>query len=108
MHDLAHQRCLNHPSREAVARCPQCQRYFCRECITEHQDMVLCARCLQEERKAFGAQVSRFDWLLRLMQVGIGFFIVYALFYYLAQLLLLLPTSFHEGTLWELGWWSRP
>ncbi|MBT8374528.1 MAG: rhomboid family protein, partial [Deltaproteobacteria bacterium] len=35
MKDLALQRCNNHGQREAVARCPKCRRYFCRECITE-------------------------------------------------------------------------
>ena len=32
MNDLLYQRCFNHVLREAVARCPECLRYFCREC----------------------------------------------------------------------------
>jgi len=48
MKDLAHQRCFNHVQREAVARCPQCRGYFCRECITEHDDRVICAGCLSK------------------------------------------------------------
>jgi hypothetical protein len=43
MQDITQQRCLNHMLREAVARCPECSRFFCRECITEHEDKVLCA-----------------------------------------------------------------
>ena len=43
MEDLVHQRCFNHMLREAVACCPECRRYFCRECVTEHEDKVLCA-----------------------------------------------------------------
>ena len=46
MDDLLHQRCFNHMLREAVACCPECRRYFCRECVTEHEDKVLCAACL--------------------------------------------------------------
>jgi len=46
--DLAYQRCLNHTFREAVARCPECGHYFCRECITEHEDRVVCASCLRK------------------------------------------------------------
>lgn len=41
-------RCWNHHSREAVCRCPNCVRPFCRECVTEHEARLLCAECLQE------------------------------------------------------------
>ena len=39
-------RCWNHEAREAVCRCPQCGRSFCRECVTEHENRLLCATCL--------------------------------------------------------------
>src|SRR5580658_7631208 len=35
---LLDQRCFNHDLREAVAQCPSCKRFFCRECVTEHAD----------------------------------------------------------------------
>jgi len=41
------QRCWNHANREAVCRCPECGRPFCRECVTEHEARLLCAVCLQ-------------------------------------------------------------
>lgn len=41
-----HQRCWNHEGREAVCRCPECARSFCRECVTEHHGRLLCAACL--------------------------------------------------------------
>jgi hypothetical protein len=28
------------------------------------------------------------------------------LFYYFAQILLALPSEFHEGTLWRNAWWT--
>ncbi len=40
------QRCWNHEAREAVCRCPECGRSYCRECVTEHQARLLCATCL--------------------------------------------------------------
>jgi len=40
-------RCFYHDFREAACRCPICQRYFCRECVTEHDDRVLCVECLK-------------------------------------------------------------
>jgi hypothetical protein len=41
-----YQRCWNHEGREAVCRCPECGRSYCRECVTEHQSRLLCAACL--------------------------------------------------------------
>jgi len=40
------QQCWNHETREAVCRCPECGRSFCRECVTEHEARLLCAACL--------------------------------------------------------------
>ena len=37
-------------SREAVARCPQCHRTFCRECICDHEGKALCSDCLVESQ----------------------------------------------------------
>jgi len=39
-------RCWNHQEREAVCRCPECGRSYCRECVTEHESRLLCAACL--------------------------------------------------------------
>ncbi|MGP8246275.1 MAG: rhomboid family protein [Bryobacteraceae bacterium] len=41
------QRCWNHEDREAVCRCPQCGRSYCRECVSEHESRLLCAACLK-------------------------------------------------------------
>lgn len=40
-------RCWNHEDREAVCRCPECGRSFCRECVGEHEQRLLCASCLK-------------------------------------------------------------
>ena len=42
-----HHRCWNHDAREAVCRCPGCGRGFCRECVAEHEQRLLCASCLK-------------------------------------------------------------
>src|SRR5436190_23739851 len=49
---MIQQRCWNHEAREAVCRCPECGRSYCRECVTEHEARLLCAACL---RKAVAA-----------------------------------------------------
>lgn len=106
MEDLLHQRCYNHMLREAVARCPECRRYFCRECVTEHEDKVLCAACLRNKTIAAVSGQSRLDRLALVVHFLLGGLLLWVFFYYLGQILLSLPSSFHEGTLWEMGWWK--
>ena len=106
MQDLTHQRCINHQFREAVARCPECERFFCRECITEHDDKVLCASCLRKKIKPGLKGFRPSQWIFRLGQFTAGMALLYVLFYYFAQILLALPADFHEGTLWQKGWWQ--
>ena len=98
---LAHQRCYNHGKREAVARCPECGRYFCRECITEHESRVVCASCLADLTGQKKKRSSSFTMAARLFQLLFGLLLVWLFFYTLGQGLLALPTSFHEGTVWE-------
>ena len=98
MPSLIHQRCLNHAQREAVARCPACGHYFCRECVTEHDDRVICSSCL--------AKIARVPLLRRRGLVAVrraacgvvGFIIAWFFFYSLAQVLLRIPSQTHETT----------
>lgn len=106
MENLAHQRCFNHRLREAVARCPKCGRYFCRECITEHEDQVLCTPCLNKLLNTSWAGPLHFSGFIRAVQFLAGGWVLWVFFYYLGQVLLSLPTSFHEGTLWHSRWWG--
>ena len=107
MEDLLHQRCFNHLRREAVARCPECGRFFCRECVTEHEDKVLCAACLGRKSAPDASALMRWGPLARMTQFLLGLALIWIFFYYMGQLLLALPSAFHEGTLWEMGWWHR-
>jgi hypothetical protein len=101
LRDLIKQRCFNHAHREAVAVCPECRRYFCRECITEHDDRIICASCLKKKLKPSIRKRFRFIRLVRIGQFSLGFLILWIFFYYLGQALVSLPSSFHEGTVWK-------
>jgi len=59
-----HQRCWNHEIREAVFRCPECSRSFCRECVTEHEGRLLCAACLKARARSPVAKPGRTRRLL--------------------------------------------
>jgi hypothetical protein len=43
---LVDQRCFHHDLREAVAQCPSCKLFFCRECVTEHAGRMICVTCV--------------------------------------------------------------
>ena len=104
MDDLVQQRCFNHKHREAVALCPECGRFFCRECITEHEDQVLCASCIGKRLNLSAVKPIRWGSFIGLFQILFGGMFIWIFFFYLGKILLSLPTAFHEGTLWPKGW----
>ena len=101
MSKLTQQRCAHHEDREAAARCPECGRFFCRECVTEHEGRLFCASCLRKISNGARRGVARFRWLLWTVQILTCFVIVWLFFYLSGRVLASLPTSFHEGTLWR-------
>ena len=106
MSAVERQRCFNHAFREAVAKCPTCTRFFCRECITEHDDRMICATCLNEQLDAGKQRRVSAAWLPRVGQVVAGWVIIWMAFYFLGQVLLETPTNLHEGTLWQEDWFG--
>lgn len=99
--ELSRQRCVTHWQREAVARCPVCKRYFCRECVTEHEDRVICASCLSKQIRQTGEKKRPLRPLARILHLTLAVLVLWMFFYYAGRLLLSVPSSFHEGTLWE-------
>ena len=99
MNVLSRQRCANHIGREAVARCPSCARFFCRECVTEHEERLLCASCLG--KLTAQEKPARYSGAGNVVLLFCAFFCAWLFFYWMGELLLLLPASFHEGTFWK-------
>lgn len=109
MEPLSQQRCYHHGRREAVVRCPQCRRYFCRECVTEHRDRMLCSDCLNRVTGKAGTIPRRWRqrWNL-LAQGALGFMLLWYAFYLVGVMLLAIPHEWHEGTIWQEAWWKKP
>ena len=105
--NLALQRCFNHAQREAVARCPECGQFFCRECIIEHDDRVLCATCLRKLGRLPLTRRPAFVKVTRFVQCAFGILVVWFFFFLVGESLLGLPNSFHEGTLWKVNWYDK-
>jgi late competence protein required for DNA uptake (superfamily II DNA/RNA helicase) len=97
---LRQRRCSNHPTREASARCPECGQYYCRECITEHDDRVLCASCLAKISLKKEATKQRGSLAGKLALAFLALIVTYALFLLIGTLLLSVPTQFHSKGGW--------
>jgi hypothetical protein len=100
MPDLSQKRCFNHALREAAARCPECGQFFCRECITEHEDRVLCTSCLKKLARSQSSKRRTFAGVMRVVRLALGILIAWFFFFLIGEALIRLPDSFHEGTLW--------
>ena len=105
---LTRQRCLIHPEREAAARCGRCERFFCRECVTEHGGQMTCAACLREVAAASHRRPRKPRFWLGPLVVAWGSVRVLAsvlaawfFFHLLGHWLINLPDEFHAGNLWQ-------
>jgi hypothetical protein len=101
---LAYQRCFNHAQREAVARCPECGRFFCRECITEHDERVICSMCLRKLARVPLLQRRGFAGVFQFCQCLLGLLVAWFFLYLIGETLLTIPNSFHKGTMWKANW----
>ncbi|MBN2450148.1 MAG: rhomboid family protein [Lentisphaeria bacterium] len=104
MAGLVDARCFHHARREAVACCPRCGRYFCRECITEHEGQVICTPCLRRLSAEGGISPRGSRRLGQPLLAAVAFVFLWLLVYGFGLALLSIPSSFHEGTLWEELW----
>ena len=100
---LAQQRCFIHPWREAAVRCPACQRFFCRECSTEHEGRLLCTQCLARITAASAAAKQGGPFRAILGVAGwaaaaiAGLLLAWLVFFYLGAALARTSFDFHTG-----------
>lgn len=106
MSRFLHTRCHNHPGREAAARCVTCGRFFCRECITEHHEKMICSRCLlTSPQRSRGRRLL--SGMMAALQLVAGVIILWLTFYNLGRLLLFIHSRPDLRTLAELPF-SQP
>ena len=101
MPSLSQHRCLNHAAREAVARCPECRRFFCRECVTEHEGRALCSACLVRLTQVAVKRAWGLGWLVAPLTTMTGILVAWLFFYSVGNVLLSIPDDWHEGTVWQ-------
>lgn len=93
---LARQRCWTHAQREAVSRCLQCRRYYCRECVTDHAGRLLCVSCLAALTAVVAGRTGT-RWLLWTASALVGLVLSFVLFYTTGYVLQQLPPSWSRG-----------
>ena len=79
------QRCSNHEMREAVSRCPVCRRSFCRECVTEHEERLVCAACLRAAARAPGVTPGKGRRAAEIAMTLAGVLLAWAMFFGAAE-----------------------
>ena len=94
LHPLIRQRCWIHSSREAAVRCPHCERFYCRECVTEHHGKMMCAACVAAISRPAASTRSR-GVLWTVFAAG-GFLLAWLIFYYLGAMLARIPADFFD------------
>lgn len=93
---LARQRCWTHAQREAVSRCPECRRFYCRECVTEHDGRLLCVQCLSA-RTVIKAGRAGTRWALWTVAAMAGLLVSYLMFHTVGYVLEQLPAAWSRG-----------
>jgi hypothetical protein len=94
------QRCWNHDTREAVCRCPDCGRSYCRECVSEHESRLLCAACLRTKARA--VEPRRRSRLAPLGMALAGVLLAWVVFFGAGEGILLVITRLEQAS-----WQSR-
>jgi hypothetical protein len=101
MTPVSQKRCFHHAGREAAALCLACGRFFCRECVTEHGDRMLCTTCLKRAVQREQGRGGRLRALALAAQVAGGVLLAWLVFYAVGRGLLRIPDAFHEDSLWR-------
>ena len=98
MASLETTRCFLHETREAAARCPECTRFYCRECVTEHKGQVVCSGCLAE---AAPKKKEASGWLRKVLtpvKLVVALVVIWFIFLTAGIWLLEMPSDFRESS----------
>ena len=82
-------------------RCPECRRYFCRECATEHDERLLCADCIKRLAAKRVRKGGRLAWVKGALAGALGLLLAWLFFYGIGQALVQIPAPQDEGSAWQ-------
>ncbi len=81
MPGLASKRCFHHGTREAVCRCPECRRFFCRECVVPFDGRLLCATCIAKATTAPADAEKRSPHIVQMALGTVALLVIWVVFY---------------------------
>lgn len=79
-----------------MARCPECKRHYCRECVTEHEHRLLCASCIAAHIGDSDTTTRRIP-LRGVIQFSGALILLWLGFYTMGYGLLMVPSTYHEN-----------
>lgn len=94
MESILKKRCYNHSEREAVGLCRECGSFYCRECITEHDDRLICSDCLKKTRRSVLTKNKYSGKFIFGLQCVTGFFVSWIFFYYSGKMVIFISDLF--------------
>jgi cell division septal protein FtsQ len=69
--------------------------------VTEHDERLLCAACLERLASARSRKSGRLAWAKRALAGVLGLLLAWLVFYGVGQTLTQMPAEFDEGTAWQ-------
>jgi uncharacterized paraquat-inducible protein A len=97
MTQLTRKRCFNHSQREAAAKCMECDSFFCRECITEHDTKIYCASCHGALFTGDSTQAPKWrNTLSMILSFCFALLVLWMAFYLVGLSLAQIPADFHS------------
>lgn len=85
-----------------MARCPECARYYCRECIVEHDNRVLCTHCVSKLLAPKTKKRRSLEPVFLPLAFCVVLLVGWMCFYLLAEVLLRIPSNLLESTFQSL------
>jgi len=96
--DIGQRRCFHHNGREAAGRCTVCRRDFCAECVTEHDDRLVCTRCLAALAVARPPGAGGLKRLAAFAVTAALLLAGWCLFFLLLRAIAAMPVALHDST----------
>ena len=76
--------------------CPGCTRFYCRECVSEHEGRYLCTTCLKNATGDTSTVQKARTFIRPLLKLSFAMLLLFAFFSILGDGLSKLPTLFFE------------
>ncbi len=95
--DIGQRRCFHHIGREAAGRCTVCRRDFCAECVTAHDDRLVCARCLDTLAVGRPVGTGGGKWVAAFAGTAALLLVGWCLFFLLLRAIAAMPVAVQDA-----------